>query len=57
MVDQKTKLKQQEAAPKHAVRTRIAAPKCTTEKKFRHLCWTKVLTYNNLKSNRRKNDR
>ena len=57
MVEQKAELREQEAAPKLADKTRMAAPKCTTEKKFRHLCWTKVLTYNNLKSNRRKNDR
>ena len=37
MVDQKAKLKQQESAPTRAEKTRVAAPKCATEKKFRHL--------------------
>ena len=37
MVEQKAKLQQQEAAPKRAEKTRMAAPKCATEKKFRHL--------------------
>ena len=41
MVDQKAKLKQQEAAPKRAKKTGMAAPKCAAEKKFRHLCRTK----------------
>ena len=41
MVDQKAKLQQQEAAPKCAEKTRMAAPNCATEKKFRHLCRTK----------------
>ena len=40
MVDQKAKLQQQEAAPKRAEKTRMAAPKCATEKKFRHFCRT-----------------
>ena len=37
MVDQKTKLKQQEAAPKRAEKTTMAPPKCATEKESRHL--------------------
>ena len=37
MVDQKTKLEQQEAAPKRAEKTRMAAPNCATDKKVRHL--------------------
>ena len=41
MVDQKAKLQQQEAAPKREEKTRMAAPKFATEKKFRHLCRTK----------------
>ena len=41
MVEQKANLQPQEAAPKRAEKTRIAAPKCATEKKFRHLCRTK----------------
>ena len=43
MVDQKTKLKQQEAAPKRAEKTTMAAPKCATEKKFRNGCRTKSI--------------
>ena len=43
MVEQKAKLQQQEAAPKRAEKTRMAAPKCATEKKFRHLCRTKSI--------------
>ena len=43
MVEKKTKLQQKEAAPKHAEKTRISAPKCATEKKFRHLCRTKSI--------------
>ena len=43
MVEQKAKLEQQEAAPKRAERTRMAAPKCATQKKFRHLCRTKSM--------------
>ena len=43
MVDQKTKLKQQEAALKRAEKTRMAAPKCATEKMFRNLCRTKSI--------------
>ena len=34
--DLKTKLKQQEAAPKRAEKTRMAGPKCATEKSFQH---------------------
>ena len=41
MVEQKANLQQWEAAPKRAEETRIAAPKCASEKKFRHLCRTK----------------
>ena len=41
MVEQKAKLKQYKAAPKSADRARMAASKCATEKKFRHLCRTK----------------
>ena len=41
MVEQKANLQQQEAAPKSSKKTRMAAPKCATEKKFRHLCRTK----------------
>ena len=41
VVDQKEKLQQQEAAPKRPEKTRMAARKCATEKKFRHLCRTK----------------
>ena len=37
MVEQKAKLQQQEAAPKRAEKTTMAAPKCATEKKFLHL--------------------
>ena len=43
MVEQKAKLQQQEAAPKSSEKTRMAAPKCATEKKFRHLCRTKSI--------------
>ena len=43
MVEQKAKLQQQEAAPKRAEKTRMAAPKCATEKKFRHLCSRKSI--------------
>ena len=58
MVEQKAKLQQQEAESKQAEskraeKTRMAAPKCATENKIRHLCRTKILTYNNLKRNRR----
>ena len=53
MVEQKPKLKQKETARKRAENTTMAAQKCATQKKFRHLCRTKVLTYNNLKSDTR----
>ena len=43
MVEQKAKLQQQEVAPKRSEKTRMAAPKCATEKKFRHLCRTKSI--------------
>ena len=43
MVEQKENLQQQEAAPKRAEKTRMAVPKCATEKKFRHLCRTKSI--------------
>ena len=43
MVEQKAKLQQQEAAPKGSEKTRMAAPKCAKEKKFRHLCRTKSI--------------
>ena len=36
-------MEQQEAAPKRAEKTRIAALKCATDKKFRHLCRTKSI--------------
>ena len=41
MVEQKAKLQQQEAAPKRAEKTRLAATKSAREKKFRYLCRTK----------------
>ena len=43
MVEQKAKLKQKKAAPKRAEKTTMAAQKCATEKKFRHLCRTKSI--------------
>ena len=43
MVEQKAKVQQKEAAPKRAEKTRMAAPKCATDKKFRHLCGTKSI--------------
>ena len=43
MVEQKRKLKQQEAAPKRAEKTTMAAPKCATEKKFRLRSRTKSI--------------
>ena len=39
----KVKLKQQEAAQKRAEKRRMAAPKCATPKKFRHLCRMKSI--------------
>ena len=41
MLQQKAKLKQQKAAPKRAEKTKMAAQKCATEKKFRHLSSTR----------------
>ena len=43
MVKQKAKLQQQEAARKSTEKTRMAARKCSKEKKFRHLCRTKSI--------------
>ena len=43
MVEQKAKLQQQEAPPKRAEKTTMAARKCATEKKFQHLCRTKSI--------------
>ena len=43
MVEQKAKLQWQEAVPKLAEKTRMAAPKCATDKKFRHLCSRKCI--------------
>ena len=43
MLQQKVKLKQDKAAPKRAEKTTMAAQKCATEKKFRHLCRTKSI--------------
>ena len=43
MVEPKAKFQQQEAAPKGAEKTRMAAPKCATEKKFQYLCRTKSI--------------
>ena len=43
MVEQKAKLQQQEAAPKRAEKTRMAAPKCATQKKLRLLCRTRSI--------------
>ena len=43
MVEQNAKLKQKKATPKRAEKTRMAAPKCATERKFRHLCRTKSM--------------
>ena len=41
MLQQKAKLKQQKATPRRAEKTTIAAQKCATEEKFRHLYRTK----------------
>ena len=46
MVEQKAKLKQQQAAPKHPEKTRMAASKCATVKKFRHSSRTKSIDVN-----------
>ena len=43
MVEEKAKLQQREAAPKRAEKTRMAALKCATDKKIRHLCSTKSI--------------
>ena len=43
MVEQKAKLQQQQAAMKRAEKTRMAALKCATQKKFWHLCSTKSI--------------
>ena len=43
MVEKKAKLQQQEAAPKRAEKTRMAAPKCATQKKFQHSSRTKSI--------------
>ena len=43
MVDKKAKLQQLEAAPRSSAKTRMAAPKCATQKKFLHLCRTKSI--------------
>ena len=43
MVEEKAKLQQREAAPKSAEKTRMAAPKCATQKNFRLLCRTKSI--------------
>ena len=43
MLQQKAKLKQQKAARKCAQKTTMAAQKCATEKKLRHLCRTKSI--------------
>ena len=36
-------MKQQKAASKRAIKSTMAAPKCATEKKFRHLCSTESI--------------
>ena len=43
MVERKAKLQQQEAAPKRTEKTTMAARKCETEKKLRHLFRTKSI--------------
>ena len=43
MVEKKAKLQQQEAATKRAEKTRMAAPKCATDKKFPDVCRTKSI--------------
>ena len=43
MVDQKAKLKQQEAAPKRAEKPRMAPRKCAKDKKFPHFSRTKSI--------------
>ena len=41
VVEQREKFKQKKSAPKYAETTTMAAPKCATEKTFRHSCRTK----------------
>ena len=41
MVEQKAQLQEQEAAPKREEKMKMAAPKCATEKKFKHSSRTK----------------
>ena len=43
MVEQKPKLQQQEAAPKRVEKTRMAATKVATQRKFLHLWKTKSI--------------
>ena len=43
MLQQKAKLKQQKATPKRAEKTTMAAQKCPTEKKFRHIYRTESI--------------
>ena len=43
MVEPKAKLQQLEAAQKRAEKTRMAAPKCATDKKFKYICRTKSI--------------
>ena len=43
MVEQKAKLKQKKATPNRAEKTRMAAPKCATEKEFRQSCRTESI--------------
>ena len=43
MVEQKAKLQEKVAAPKRAEKTRMAPPKCATQKKFLHPYRTKSI--------------
>ena len=43
MLEENAKLQQQEAALKRTEKTIMAARKCATQKKFRHLCGTKSI--------------
>ena len=43
VVEQKAKFQENEAAPKCAEKTRMAARTCATQKKFRYLCRTKSI--------------
>ena len=43
MVEQKAKFQQQDAVRKRAEKARMAALKCASEKKFRHLRRTKSI--------------